>query len=253
MQMNSFTGKQLLALIRESDYAHAGEEEAIELALRSYPRRADRLLLDVGCGRGGTANYVQTHGWGRVTGIDVEAESIEHARRVYPASEFLACDVVQSVAALARKFDLIYLFNSFYAFADQPRALAELGQLARPSGCLTLFDYTDHGGYHDNPLLCDGQPFLPRPIDLSAIGVMLRQAGWELRAAEDLTAAYDRWYDALIQRMDARRAAIISSMGDEGFAFVRAQYMGLLSAIRAGRLGGALVHAVKSPGTATGH
>ena len=29
MQMNSFTGKQLLAMIRESDYAHAGEDEAI--------------------------------------------------------------------------------------------------------------------------------------------------------------------------------------------------------------------------------
>jgi hypothetical protein len=30
MQMDSFSGKQLLALIRESDYAHAGEEEAID-------------------------------------------------------------------------------------------------------------------------------------------------------------------------------------------------------------------------------
>jgi SAM-dependent methyltransferase len=249
MQMISFSGKQLLALIRESDYAHAGEEEAIDLALRSYPRRADQLLLDVGCGRGGTANYVQAHGWGRVTGIDVEPESIAHARRAYPAIELLACDVVHSASVLARKFDLIYLFNSFYAFVDQPRALAELGQLARPSGCLTIFDYTDRGSYRDNPLVCDGQPFLPRPIDLSAIGAVLRQAGWDLRAVEDLTAAYDRWYEGLIQRMEARRALIISSVGDEGLAFVRAQYASLLGAIREGRLGGALVHAVKSQGT----
>jgi hypothetical protein len=31
--MNSFTGKQVLALVRSGDNAHAGEEEAIELAL----------------------------------------------------------------------------------------------------------------------------------------------------------------------------------------------------------------------------
>ena len=31
-QMNSFAGQRLLALVREGDYAHAGEEEAIELA-----------------------------------------------------------------------------------------------------------------------------------------------------------------------------------------------------------------------------
>jgi hypothetical protein len=48
MQMISFSGRQLLALIRESDFAHAGEEEAIDISLRSYPRRADQLLLDRG-------------------------------------------------------------------------------------------------------------------------------------------------------------------------------------------------------------
>src|ERR1700676_4808823 len=105
MQMNSFTGKQLLALIRESDYAHAGEEEAIEITLRNYPRRRDQLLLDIGCGRGGTANYVQGNGWGRVAGIDAEPDSIMRARRVYPAIEFHACDVVDAASVLGRKFD----------------------------------------------------------------------------------------------------------------------------------------------------
>jgi SAM-dependent methyltransferase len=112
MQMNSFSGKQLLALIRESDYAHAGEQEAIEMTLRNYPRRTDQLLLDVGCGRGGTANYVQELGWGRVVGLDSEPDSIAHARQVYPAIEFHACAVVDAALVLGRKFDLIYLFNS---------------------------------------------------------------------------------------------------------------------------------------------
>src|SRR5262245_54062872 len=117
MHMNSFTGKRLLSLIRESDYAHAGEEEAIELALRNEARRPEQLLLDVGCGRGGTADYVRNHGWGSVVGLDSEPDSVARARQVYPEIEFHVCDVTEAASVIGRKFDLIYLFNSFYAFA----------------------------------------------------------------------------------------------------------------------------------------
>jgi SAM-dependent methyltransferase len=250
MQMISYTGKQLLALIRGSDYAHAGEEEAIELTFRPVPRRADQLLLDVGCGLGGTAKYVQDHGWGTVAGIDVEPDSIARARRAYPGIEFHACDVVQASTVIGRKHDLIYLFNSFYAFGDQPRALASLAQLARPTGQLMLFDYMDRGGYDSDPLMCDGEPFIPHPLRLSAIGDTLRRAGWQLADVEDLTEAYERWYDSLIQRMDRKRGQIVDVVGAEGFNFVRSMYGGLLGAIRGGRLGGAIVRARRSGGEA---
>jgi hypothetical protein len=123
--MISYTDKQLLAFIRGSDYAHAGEEEAIDLALRPVPRRPDQLLLDVGCGLGGTAKYV-----------------------------------------------------------------------------------------------------------------------------EDLTGAYNRWYDSLLKRLDAKRPQIIDAVGAEGFNFVRSTYAGLLGAIRRGSLGGAIVRARRSGGEA---
>ena len=84
MNMNSFEGKRILALIRDGDYAHAGEEEAIERAFRSIPKSADRWMLDVGCGRGGTAEYLRRHGWGHAEGLDRDADSIEYARATYP-------------------------------------------------------------------------------------------------------------------------------------------------------------------------
>jgi hypothetical protein len=58
MNMNSFEGKRILALIRDGDYAHAGEEEAIECSFRSIPKNLEHWLLDVGCGRGGSADYL---------------------------------------------------------------------------------------------------------------------------------------------------------------------------------------------------
>jgi trans-aconitate methyltransferase len=220
------------------------------LAFRPVPRRPNQLLLDVGCGLGGTAMYVQDHGWGTVVGLDVEPDSIARARQAYPGIEFDACDVVQAGAVIGRKQDLIYLFNSFYALADQPRALASLAQLARSSGQLVLFDYSDRGGYDSNPLMCDGEPFIPHPVRLSVIGDTLQGAGWHLTEVEDVTAAYDRWYDSLLQGMDGKRAQVVEVVGTEGFNFVRSMYAGLLGAIRDGRLGGAIVRARRSDANA---
>jgi SAM-dependent methyltransferase len=243
MQMNSFGGKQLLSLVRDGDYAHAGEDEAIGLALRPYPRRPDRHLLDVGCGRGGTAQFVQAHGWGTVVGIDLEPDSIARARQVYPAIEFHACDVVDAAWKIDCTFDLIYLFNSFYAFSDQPRALAVLAQLAGAGGQLMVFDYTDRGGYDPESLTSDGEPFLTHPLRLDSIGQTLGENGWRLTAIEDLTGAYERWYDALLKRIERKRPEITRTAGPDGFAAVRGLYAGLLAAIRRGTLGGAIVRA----------
>ena len=80
INMNSFEGKRILALIRDGDYAHAGEDEAIERSFRSIPKDPGNWMLDVGCGRGGSADYLRRNGWGHVEGIDRDAESIEYAR-----------------------------------------------------------------------------------------------------------------------------------------------------------------------------
>ena len=78
--MSSITGKLVLAAIREYDYAHAGEQEAIERVFAGLPRHADQRVLDVGCGIGGTAQYLCEQGWGQVVGVDIDANNIASAR-----------------------------------------------------------------------------------------------------------------------------------------------------------------------------
>ncbi|MEI9901962.1 MAG: class I SAM-dependent methyltransferase [Hyphomicrobium sp.] len=51
------------------------------------------------CGRGGTAAYMQNHGWGRVTGIDIEPKSIEYARETSPRRR--SCVATSSMSAPA--------------------------------------------------------------------------------------------------------------------------------------------------------
>jgi len=129
MNMNSFEGKRILALIRDGDYAHAGEEEAISSgAFRSIPKNNPRnWILDVGCGRGGSAEYLRRHGWDSLAGIDRDKRfDIEYAKATYLDVEFHTCDVLDVPAIVTREFDVIYMFNAFYAFARQRDALAAL-------------------------------------------------------------------------------------------------------------------------------
>lgn len=245
MYMNSFTGKQVLSLVRNGDYAHAGEVEAIEMVMASFPRASHRHILDVGCGRGGTAGYVQRHGWGQVVGLDREATSIARAQKVYPKVDFHACDVVDAGSAIRTKFDLIYMFNSFYAFPDQPRALATLAGLARNYCQLTIFDYLDRGGFDPYSLMSDGEPVIPQPLRLDRIDGMLKEVGWRLDEIQDLTGAYERWYETLLRRIERKGREIVQQAGIDGFASVYSQYARLLKAVRNGGLGGAIVRACR--------
>jgi ubiquinone/menaquinone biosynthesis C-methylase UbiE len=238
MNMNSFEGKRILALIRECDYAHAGEEQAIERAFRSTPKNSENWMLDVGCGRGGSAEYLRRHGWGHVEGIDRDSDSIDYARVTYPKIGFLVCNVLDVQHTVTRTYDVIYMLNAFYAFDRQREALAELRKIARPTAQLVIFDYTVGANAGDTP-----NPMMPHAIRLSEIAAMLRDAGWEPGAVEDLNAEYARWYGEFVKRIQIKRAEIEKIGGADWYNFVLSMYSGLHGVIASGGLGGAIVHA----------
>ena len=239
MNMNSFEGKRILALVRDGDYAHAGEEEAIERSFRSIPKNPKHWLLDVGCGRGGSADYLRRNGWGHVEGIDRDAESIEYARVTYPEIAFHVCDVLDVPRTVARTFDVIYMLNAFYAFDRQREALAELRRVAKPAAQLVIFDYT----VGPQSPGAQAPALMPHAIRLTEIAAMLREAGWEPGAIGDLNVDYARWYATFVERIQLKRAAIEKIGGAEWYNFVFSMYSGLHGVIAGGGLGGAIVHA----------
>jgi len=245
--MNSYLGKQILALVRGGDFAHAGEEEAIERALAGLPKDADRQILDAGCGRGGTAAYMQAHGWGRVTGIDIEPKAVSYANATYPASTFVHCDIADVATCVAAHFDVVTLFNVLYAISNQGAALRALAGRAKPNGRLVIFDYVDPGHYSQAPLRDGEIAFLPNPPRRTHLADLLESGGWQLQSVEDLSDDYARWYEALVAKIEAKRAGIEELAGPDGFAHVLGLYSGLLAAVREGRLGGALIYAEKLP------
>lgn len=239
MNMNSFEGKRILALIRDGDYAHAGEEEAIERAFRSIAKNPEQWLLDVGCGRGGSADYLRRNGWGHVEGIDRDAESIEYARATYPEVAFRVCDVLDVPRTVAREFDVIYMLNAFYAFERQREALTGLRNVAKPAAQLVIFDYT----VGPKSPGARAPALMPHAIRLPEIAATLREAGWEPGVVEDLNADYARWYAAFVERIQLKRAEIEKIGGADWYNFVLSLYSGLHGEIAQGGLGGAIVQA----------
>ena len=121
-----------------------------------------------------------------------------------PEVGFHVCDVLDVPRTVARDFDIIYMLNAFYAFDRQGDALAGLRKVAKPGAQLVIFDYTvgEKSQGAVNPAL------MPHAIRLSEFAAMLREAGWEPGAVEDLNAEYVRWYAAFVERIRHKQAEI---------------------------------------------
>lgn len=245
--MSSLVGKLVLALVRESDYAHAGEAEAIDLVFEHLPRDAAANVLDVGCGIGGTARYVTNRSWGQVIGIDIDSDNIATARSRHPGIDFVRADAASMVqelrAALPQAraheagFDVIYALNAFFLFGDQPAALAEMRALARPGARLAIFDYIERESR------TDGGADLRSSLNEAAMGPMLGDSGWKLQRTDSYDAHYLRWYDDLVARISSRREAVIEASSQGFFEYVLGRYSETRDDVKAGRLGGATFYA----------
>ncbi|MEM7024708.1 MAG: class I SAM-dependent methyltransferase [Pseudomonadota bacterium] len=242
--MNSFEGKRVLSMVRNGDFAHAGELEAIELAMAEVPKNRQRRLLDAGCGRGGTADYLQQHGWGGVTGVDIDADSITYAKSTYPEVHFIASDLTKLGGRIEHDFDLVTLFNVFYALPDHAAALRALGATSRKGGGLMIFDYVDHGRYRGRQI--EHGHFLPNPPLRSTLSENLERSGWHVDSIVDVDADYRRWYVTLVERIEQNRSQIEAIAGGEAYKAVLRRYSGLLQALSDGRLGGVIVHATRA-------
>jgi SAM-dependent methyltransferase len=235
MKMNNYDGKAFLAAIRGEDFAHAGEEEAIDLAFADLAAQSNWKVLDAGCGRGGTADYVHRHGWGQVVGIDIEAQSIEYAQKKYPTSEFHACDICDAGTKFPETFDLIYSFNAIYAVADKQAAMHSLRKAAKPGGVLCLFDYVTYKP--DSPI--PDVMLSDQPATEEEFSTFLHAAGWQLKEKTNLDAKYIQWYRNFLGKFDAQ--AVKGTYAPEMIEKVRQKYSDLLQAHETGVLGGILL------------
>ena len=107
----------MLSELRGGDFAHAGDMESIDMVLtklkQNFPNVLEGNCIDVGCGFGGTADYLMKHGIKNIWGIDIDKTAIDYAKSRYKKINFLT----QDAASLSLKFNrestnLRYMENS---------------------------------------------------------------------------------------------------------------------------------------------
>jgi ubiquinone/menaquinone biosynthesis C-methylase UbiE len=237
----AFEGKKILSFIRGGDYAHAGEEEAIDLIFSRFPKDPKRTVLDIACGLGKTAYDIQAGGWGKVAAFDIDKAAIDYAKKKYPSIEFFTAAVADSPKILkGRTFDLICIINAFVCFSNQPEALATLRLLAKKSTKLVIFEYTDLAPKGKNPLVRkEPIPFLP--IRLDEFGSLLERAGWKLQETVCLDAQFEKWYADFLTLLDQKRKAIDAQFGSGAADYAQERYGSIYNAYRDKMLGGCLL------------
>jgi SAM-dependent methyltransferase len=244
--MNNATGKRLLALVREGDYAHPGEEEANELLFAGVRPDPRRRVLDAGCGGAGTAAWVQARGLGAATGIELDAATARLARERHPEVTVVEGDLQQAGRVLAGPFDLVYSMTAVYAAPDQTAVFRELGALAAPGAELRLFEYADPRGLFAAATAGDPSWGWWHPLRPLELPEMLTSAGWAALETLDLQPEFVHWYRRLCDRISAQRHEITRAFGRDWYDFVAREYAGILEMIHAGVLGGVLVRARRS-------
>ncbi|MCF6777291.1 class I SAM-dependent methyltransferase [Thiotrichales bacterium 19X7-9] len=244
--LRKYIGKQLVSFLRQDNYAHAGESEAIELVMSFYKSRKFDHILDVGCGLGGTSNYIKSKGHcNNISGFDIEDEAISYAKTLYPKINFFTSNVFEVSSVLKEKFDLLCLFNSFYAFNDHKKALEELFKITSHKGQIAIFDYSDPYIGKNTPLYRNGNngktPFVP--IKLDKIHELMNNSGWQILTIKNLNDQYYFWYDELCKLLIKNKAKVIQNFNENAFNNALSTYDNLRSAIEKNDLGGAIVYA----------
>jgi arsenite methyltransferase len=126
-----------------------------EKTIRSMDLRAGERVLDLGCGAGWATRLLARlvadgpSGFGQVVGVDVSDEMIRRARQASKDFEniMFVWGSAQQIPWEENYFDKVLSVESFYYYADQDRALAELFRVMAPRGRLFILINL----YKDNP------------------------------------------------------------------------------------------------------
>ena len=239
--------KLLLSYIREGHYAHAGEEEAIEIALQPILKQRSQTMLDIGCGLGGTANYIQNKKWGVVSGIEIDATVLQQAKLFYPTINFYHGDAHHASTILKlHTFDVFYSFNAFFCFTNQFECLQDLVKVSSKNAKLVIFDYSSPSNFTKPGPFLDSEQHswssaIFTPINLSSIEVQLANAGWRLLQIINLNKKYQEWYQSLVLKMERKQEELIQRFKVVVFNDLYQGYSLLLDYLDKQQVGGCVV------------
>lgn len=245
--------RRLLCHIRGGDYVHPGDEHVIDLVINQIlqfePNLKGKPVLDVGCGFGGTVNYLAKQGFCDIQGLDLDQAAINYAQSAYPKFNFLAGNALQADQFFKNQsFGLITLFSVIYAIEDKRTLLSALGNLACPGALLAIMDYTRFDSLDDAGLK-DANNKSMYAIVPNELRLMLDETGWDLLVEQDLTDYFNQSYAMILNNLAIQEIELNQMFTPEVVQRVREIYTAIKNNIEFGKLGGMVLYARKRSST----
>ena len=234
--MNSFDNKSFLARIRGGDFAHPGEEDAIDLVLSHVGPAPGETVLDAGCGLGATADAIGRKAGASVVGVDLDADTVGYANSRYPDRRFVAGDITRLGKLGLPAVDVIYAFNSLYACDDLEACFAAFREVANARARIAVFDYIAY----DAGALAEADCLPPSVHSMAEMRQAPELQGWTCTGIVNLDQEYIGWYGRFLARMDENREALGAARSSAFFDEVRKKYADMRLCLERGVLGGAL-------------
>jgi tocopherol O-methyltransferase len=167
------------------------QEQMLEFCVRILAFAPGSVVLDVGCGYGGTSIYLARNHDARVTGITLSRKQAEFADKsarrngVHDRVEFVLADAEHHDFREAR-YDVIWTMESSEHFLDRRGYFRKVANALRPRGKLLVAAWTS--AHPDNrPSLLAEAAICQQFATATEYAQEIEAAGLQMIAAEDLT------------------------------------------------------------------
>jgi len=185
------------------DEFHSGGRMATDRLATLLALGPDDVVLDAGCGLGGSARYLADRYGCRVVGVDLTPEFVALATHLNERTG-LAGRVDVRVGDLCdldlddRSVDVVWICHISMNVVDKVAMLAELARVLRPGGRLALFEIVAGDG--------DGDLEFPVPWATEPSGSHLVTADALRDLVIDAGFSVEEWHDPTAEVMSAVRS-----------------------------------------------
>jgi SAM-dependent methyltransferase len=215
------TGERTAPGIWHENYWFARHDAAYRWITANLPIDPTGRVLDAGCGEGYGAELLRLAGAASVTGLDYEDTTLRHVRRVYPQTNVVRGNLVQTPFQ-SNAFRLVTSLQTIEHLWEQPRFVAECARILEPHGTVVLstpnrLTFPSGNWYHTRELTAAEFAELVDPaFDIThALGLHHgdRLRTWESKYGScvdaQLATEHDQW--------DENLAALVKSTRHEDF------------------------------------